>query len=209
MKKPLLITIGTLLALLLAVRLCLIDIIDVPKGRCPRSGSWALVNRWAYGFRVPWDAGKRWSPVPVSLNDWVAYNHPTNSRYEKADTTKVCVSRCAAIPGDTIWYNNETGRISISEDVRNGFVHQLIVPGHSMRMSITPDNLRFYATTIMLHEPVKASIVSDSLCVSGKVVKEYTFQQDYYWMTNDDPKNLLDSSTFGFIPHASLIGKVL
>ncbi len=207
MKK--FIALAILLALLLVVRLCVVDVLSVPEGRCPRGGGWTLVNRWAYGYRLPWNASSRWNYHTAGKNEWLTYNQPVVSRDDKPDTTAVCIGRCAALPGDTLWYNNETGRISHHRDRKNGFSHLLLVPARHKKHRITRDNLRFYAITIMLHEPVKASIVNDSLCVSGRIVSEYTFQQDYYWISTDDPKNLLDSRSFGFVPHASLIGRIL
>lgn len=207
MKKY--IALVTLLVLLLIVRLCVADVVSVPEGRCPRAGGWTLVNRWAYGYRLPWNAASRWNYRTADVGDWLTYNRPVLNRQDRPDTTSVCIGHCAAAPGDTLWYNNETGRIGHHRDRRNGFLHPLIVPARHEHLRITNDNLRFYAITIMLHEPVKASIVNDSLCVSGRIVSEYTFQQDYYWISTDDPKNLLDSRSFGFVPHASLIGKIL
>ena len=200
---------GTLLVLLFVARICVVDVISVPRGQCPRSGGWALVSRWAYGYRLPWNAQERWQYEAAQVGDWIAYNHPASERQDHPDTTAICVGCCAAGPGDTLWYNNDTGRISDHPDRKNGFTHQLVVPKRWDRMPIDNDNLRFYAITIMLHEPVKASIVNDSLCVSGHIVKEYVFQQDYYWISNDEPKNRLDSRSFGFVPHAALIGRIL
>lgn len=209
MKKGIVIGIGTLLALLLLVRYCVLDIVDMPEGRCPKAGSWALVNRWAYGYRLPWSADTRIANKKASRGDWMAYNRPIAQRGEEPDTTTVCIGRCSAGPGDTLWYNNESGRIADHKDVRNGFSHMLIVPGKGKKLNITNDNLHFYALTIMLHEPVKASIVGDSLCVSGRMQGQYTFRQDYYWITTEDPKDLSDSRTFGFVPHVSLVGRIL
>lgn len=208
MKKVAIISLSILLLLLIG-RLFVMDVIVVPEGKCPQAGKWALVNRWAYGFRTPWNPHQRWAPSPVKRNDWVVYNQPLPTREGQPDTTARRIGRCLSVPGDTLWYNNETGRISKFHDRRNGFTHHLIVPAKGKKTRITTENLRFYAPTIMRHEPVKAVILNDSLCISGRIQSTYTFQQDYYWMTTDNPQNLLDSRSFGFVPQTSLIGKIL
>lgn len=207
--KVLLIALLSIVALLLIARLFVVDIVKVPEeSMCPKAGEMALVSRWSYGYRLPWNASSRISYAQGKHDDWAAYNMPAATREEKADTSDVCIGRLAAIPGDTIWYNNESGSISVKKDQKKGFSHPLIVPAQKQTIKITNDNIQFYAITIMRHEPAKASIVDDKLCVSGKMVQQYTFQQDYYWIVSDDDKNLMDSRTFGFVPHASLIGKI-
>lgn len=201
------ITIICTVLVLLMLRLCMVDVVRVPEGKCHRSGGMALVSRWSYGYRLPWDANSRLSYDRAVKDDWMAYNQPASTRNEKANSTPVFIGRCEATPGDTLWYNNESGEVSTS---RHGkFTHQLIIPQKGRTIRITNDNIRFYAVTIMIHEPVKASIVDGELCVSGKMVKQYTFTQDYYWLLNDQPSNMADSRAFGFVPQAALIGRIL
>lgn len=200
----------SVVAILLATRLFVVDVVRVPQdSKCPRAGKLSFVGRWSYGYRLPWKATSRISYSLGKRNDWVAYNQPVTSRDEQADTTAVRVGMLAAIPGDTIWYNNESGSISVKPDKKHGFSHPLIVPAKGQKIAINNDNMRFYAVLITLHEPVKATVVDGKLCVSGEMVKQYTFQHDYYWVENGDKKNPSDSRTYGFVPHASLIGRIL
>ncbi len=199
----------SIVGILLIVRLFIVDLVIVPKdSKCPRAGKMTFVWRWSYGYRLPWNANSRMSYTIGKRKDWVAYNKPITSRGEQADTTAVCVGQLVAIPGDTLWYNNESGSISVKADKKNGFSHPLIVPAKGKKVTINNDNMRFYAITITLHEPVKASVVDGALCVSGDMAKQYIFQQDYYWVVNGDKKNTNDSRTYGFVPHASLIGRI-
>lgn len=195
--------------LLLLARLCVYDVVKVPESSlCPKAGCMVLVDRWAYGYRLPWKASRRLSYAQAGVGQWVTYNEPVRERGEQPDTTAICIGRVAAAPGDTIWYNNETGRISTLADAPNGFTHPLIVPRRGQLIPITPDNIRFYAITIMCHEPVKASVVDGRLCVNGKMVGRYLFQNDYYWVVTGHPKVTPDSRLFGFVPHVSLIGRI-
>lgn len=194
---------------LLGLRLCVFDVVSVPTtSRCPKTGHMVLVDRWAYGYRLPWKCTSRWSYTRAKTGDWVAYNRPASSPAEKTDTTALYIGKVAAAAGDTIWYNNDSGRISTTLDTKNGFTHPLIVPIKGRRMPINEGNVQFYAITIMQHEPTKASVVDGRLCVDGKIVREYCFQQDYYWILTTNPKDKSDSNTFGFVPHVSLIGKI-
>lgn len=195
--------------LLLVARFCVYDVVTVPAtSKCPKAGCTVLVDRWAYGYRLPWKATKRLAYARAEVGHWVTYNEPIMSRDEKVDTTDICIGRIAAAPGDTLWYNNDTGRIATSLDERNGFTHPLIVPQCSKVVPITRDNIQFYAITIMRHEPVKASVVNGQLCVNGRMVQQYLFQYDYYWVVTEHPKVTPDSRLFGFVPHVCLIGRI-
>lgn len=192
-KKIGLSLLGMVVVALLAVRFLVIDIIrmDAP-GHCPNKYGIVLANRWNPHY---------------TRNDWVTYHQPALERGEAEDEGQRLVGRITAMPGDTLWYNNERGTVSL--DKNQQFSHPLVLPTKGVQLSITSDNIRFYAITIMLHEPSKVCIIGDSLCVSGKMVSRYTFQQDYYWIANPDTLHQPDSRSFGFIPHQSLIGEIL
>lgn len=176
-------------------------------GDCPNKAGFVLVNRWAYGFPLPFTDGERKAYATAEKGDWTAYHHPAIVRGEADDKGSLLLGKVMAAPGDTLWYNNKEGLIDSKPSER--FTHPLIVPARGKKLVITNDNIRFYAITIMLHEPSKVCIIGDSLCVGGNMVKDYTFTQDYYWMHNSDTIHQPDSRSFGFIPHKSLVGKVL
>lgn len=209
-RKFLLAFVIVLLAVLLVLRLCVFDVVKVPSNsKCPRAGSTAFIARWSYGYRLPWNAMKRISYKTAKRNDWVAFNPPVSKEGEKMNTSVIYVAKVAAMPGDTLWYNNDSGSISLQYDERNGFTYPLTVPKKGSKTLVTGKNIHFYSTTIIRHEPTKASVVNDSLCVSGKMMPSYTFQQDYYWMVSEDPANTADSRTFGFVPHSAIIGRII
>lgn len=174
---------------------------------CPNKAGFVLVNRLAYGHSLPWDADRHYAYATAQADDWVAFHQPTIIRGEADNTGTTLLGKVMAAPGDTLWYNNEDGLISIQQSSR--FNHPLIVPLKGKKLDITDENIQFYAITIMLHEPSKVCIIGDSLCVSGKMVDSYSFSQDYYWIHNSDTIRHPDSRSYGFIPHKSLIGKVI
>lgn len=70
-----------------------------------KKGDRILVNRWSYGLRTGFDEGifgySRICYSPVRKGDIVAFDYPTDS------LDGIFVSRCTAIPGDTIENGND------------------------------------------------------------------------------------------------------
>jgi len=83
----------------------------------------------------------------------------------------------------------------------------LVVPAKGRKIRIHPWNATLYRNTLVLHEGINADVMNDSLYINGKVVMEYTFNKDYYWMASNNSINLADSRLFGFVPHDHLIGR--
>lgn len=192
-----------LVALLIATRYIAIDVLSVPPSTgSPYDNKRAFVWRWSYGYRLPWNEAKRWAYRTAKRNEWLVYNHPAAGRLTPCDTCPLHVAQVQAAPGDTLWYNNAMGIISLQRDIKRGTTHALIVPAKGKRIDITPSNTRFYLITINQHEPVKASLVGDSLYINGSVAKSYVFQNDYYWLSDG-------SHDLGFIPHRCLLGKII
>ncbi|MFA6870929.1 MAG: signal peptidase I [Bacteroidaceae bacterium] len=83
----------------------------------------------------------------------------------------------------------------------------LIIPQKGEVITMTPQNVSFYAKVILQHEQ-EAALVKDSvLYINGIQRTSYTFKQNYYWMLSNNAINLHDSRHFGFVPQNHLIGK--
>ena len=63
------------------------------------------------------------------------------------------------------------------------------------------------ANTIFCHEGHSTAVKNDTLWVDGKRTDTYTFSKDYYWVSSNNPVNLVDSRLFGFVPEDCIIGK--
>ena len=175
-------------ALLVAglVRLCWVTLVEIPgDGGRPvfLPGDRVAVNKTAYGLRF-WPMRRlgyvRWGACKPERGEWMAFNDPSG-----ADSGQVHRQRPA-------------GR-----DCR-----MVELPRKDAYVTITPDNIHWYQRMINLHEGAYATIIADSLCVSGHFVPSFRFSHDYYWVAAASPRGGADSRTFGFVPETHLIGRV-
>lgn len=84
------------------------------------------------------------------------------------------------------------------------------IPHKGATVKITPQTLPFYELLIIHYEGWEdAEVKYDTLYIDRKVVNEYTFQQDYYFMMGDNRDNSLDSRFWGFVPADHIVGKAL
>ena len=86
----------------------------------------------------------------------------------------------------------------------------VIVPKKGITIPIDNTTLEMYGEMIRLYEHHdEVSIINDKLTVDGIHIREYTFQQDYYFMMGDSRHNSLDSRYWGFVPADHIVGKPL
>lgn len=197
----------------LCLRLFFVSLLVIPQdGEKPvfHAGDRVLVSRLAYGLRLPfepWTGSVCLWPRSASRGEWAAFNNPADTDEPVIGRRRVFVGYCFGMPADTIWLN-ACGQAACRRNRRKGFVWPLVVPSRGARVRIEPWNAPIYARTINAHEPFKAAVIDNRLCVDGRMVNTYTFRNDYYWMTSGNALNRNDSRMFGFVPSGHLIGRL-
>ena len=84
----------------------------------------------------------------------------------------------------------------------------LWVPKKGTTIKLDSNMVEMYGQTIINYEGDKTvEQAGDKLKIDGKLVSEYTFKQDYYFMMGDNRHNSSDCRVWGFVPEDHIVGK--
>ncbi len=82
------------------------------------------------------------------------------------------------------------------------------IPKKGTTVKITPENYYNYQRIIEAYE--KNNVTRDkkgNVYIDQKIITEYTFKQNYYWMMGDNRHRSYDSRYWGYVPEDHIVGK--
>lgn len=84
----------------------------------------------------------------------------------------------------------------------------IYLPRKGDTIELCGKNIPIYFPVINKFEGVAIELIHGKVYCDGKLLKEYTFQYDYYWLMNDNRDCPYDSRIYGPIPEYQIVGKL-
>lgn len=89
----------------------------------------------------------------------------------------------------------------------------IYIPQKGKKVALTIQTLPFYKRIITDYEmndngeKNDLKVTGNEIRLNGKIVTDYTFKQNYYWMMGDNRHNSEDSRYWGYVPENHIVGK--
>lgn len=142
-----------------------------------------LVNRLAYSRTHPPQVGSK-----------VVFLHPYLSDHP------VCFASCAALPGDTVWFEPQQQLITPQRSTPEA--QPIVVPAKGQDVEVTPYNAKILWHLLRLERSFVTYRESGELLIDGRKVKTVAFLDDYYWLKTN-------ATTYGLVPLRFMLGAPL
>ena len=154
-------------------------------------GDFILVNKFAYGVRLPIVNNKLFNLGEVKRGDVVVFRYPR-------DPSVNYIKRLIGLPGDKIVYKNR--QLSI-----NGVLMDL-VEKDGFEFKETLGGVSSYHRFVENLAGVEHDIIHTTLTGSDEIL-EITVPAGHYFVMGDNRDRSNDSRYWGFVPDANLVGK--
>jgi signal peptidase I len=176
-------------------------------------GDFILVNKFAYGLRLPIVDRKIVSIGSPQRGDVVVFRYPL-------DPSEDYVKRLIGLPGDTIVYRNKqltvNGKLVATTSAPDYFDPDRVA--YSKQLSETlPRGDAAVVHHILIDERredaggpmVRFPFIDQCRYTDGNTTVTCTVPQGHYFMMGDNRDNSADSRSWGFVPDANLVGKAV
>lgn len=195
-KEPVLVenakSFGPVLALVLVVRSFLVEPFQIPSSSMVPTllvGDFILVNKYAYGIRLPVLDKKIIDIGEPKRGDVMVFYPPNDPRY--------FIKRVIGLPGDKIHYSNKT----------------LTVNGKKVEQTLIAELPPGRATYRLAKEQLDEAVfdIRIELLAYRPRIDEYqgTVPAGHYFVMGDNRDNSSDSRDWGFVPEDNVVGKAV
>lgn len=160
-------------------------------------GDFILVNKFAYGLRLPLIHTKILETGTPQRGDVVVFRFPNNPDIDY-------IKRLVAVPGDKVVWDSQGLRVN-GEDAQREMDGNYLRPDQK-----TPPALRLKETLSGVTHDILITNTTGRIHGGGFAVPpavEFTVPEGQYFMVGDNRDNSNDSRFWGFVPEANLVGK--
>ena len=197
LREPILVEYGRslfpVILIVLVLRSFMVEPFRIPSGSMMPTllvGDFILVNKFAYGIRLPVINTKVIKVDEPKRGDVVVFRYPK-------DPSTDYIKRVIGLPGDTITYSNKQLYINGKAiEVKDQEVYQGVGAGVGM------SGARLELEDL---EGVKHNILTDKHRPS--INKEYVVPPGHYFVMGDNRDNSNDSRYWGTVPEQNLVGR--
>lgn len=193
-KEPLLVEYGKsffpVLAIVLVLRSFLLEPFQIPSGSMKPTlevGDFILVNKFAYGIRLPVIDTKIIEVGDPQRGDVMVFRYPSNPSINY-------IKRVVGLPGDRIAYTADK---------------HLLVNGQLVAETLLGEEPGSLGRTLLYKEKLGEAehMIRKQLHRNVRPGDEWVVPQGHYFMMGDNRDNSKDSRAWGFVPEANIVGK--
>ncbi len=183
------------LMIVLVLRSFLVEPFQIPTGSMIPSldvGDFVLVNKYAYGLRLPVLGTKIMDVDDPKRGEVMVFIQPIEETYY--------IKRVIGLPGDTIRYENKNLYIN-GEMLDKQFVEDILV---ETQIGDLPGELYVESIEGITHS---AQFISNVRSDDGRTT--WVVPNGHYFMMGDNRDNSFDSRDWGTVPEENIVGKAV